>query len=301
MSAPRVSVVVVSFEARDDLSACLASIDSHGGPGIQTIVVDNASTDGSADVAARAKPDARLIRNAENAGFGRACNQGAAAAGASSLLFLNPDARLTPGALDALMRVLDEDAHVGIVGPRTVNDDGTPQLSFGPALGLLAEWRQRRLVRGVRRRDPATLRRVEALTAAAADPDWVSGSCLLVRRRTFEQVGGFDEAFFLYEEDVDLCVRARAAGWSVRFEPRAVVRHALGRSMARHPERARLEYHRSHLRYYQKHNGAPATAALRAGIAAKSLAGWMGALLKRDAALQSAHADAIRLALGRFP
>ena len=298
MSAPRVSVVVVSFEARDDLSACLASIDSHGGPGIQTIVVDNASTDGSADVAARAKPDARLIRNAENAGFGRACNQGAAASSA-------PGVRRASGLRkrrdDALMRVLDEDAHVGIVGPRTVNDDGTPQLSFGPALGLLAEWRQRRLVRGVRRRDPATLRRVEALTAAAADPDWVSGSCLLVRRRTFEQVGGFDEAFFLYEEDVDLCVRARAAGWSVRFEPRAVVRHALGRSMARHPERARLEYHRSHLRYYQKHNGAPATAALRAGIAAKSLAGWMGALLKRDAALQSAHADAIRLALGRSP
>jgi GT2 family glycosyltransferase len=300
MSPPRVSAVVVSFEAREDLSACLDSLDAHGGRGLETIVVDNASADGSADLVAQAHPRARLLRNPENAGFGRACNQGAAAAAGDSLLFLNPDARLTPGALDALLRVLDEDARVGIVGPRTVHEDGRPQLSFGPALGLLAEWRQRRLVRGVRRRDPATLAQVETMTATASDPDWVSGSCLLVRRRAFEQVGGFDEAFFLYEEDVDLCVRARAAGWSVRFEPRAVVRHALGRSMARTPDRAGIEYHRSHLRYYRKHNGPAATAALRAGIAARSLAGWIAAAAAGDAARRGAHAKAIGLALGRF-
>ncbi len=269
--SPRVSAIVVSYEAQDHLGACLASLRDHGGPGLETIVVDNASRDGSADLVARAHPEARLVRNATNAGFGRACNQGAALASAPDLLFLNPDARLTPGALDALLRALDEDPGVGVVGPRTLSDDGTPQLSFGPALGLVAEWRQRRLVRGVRERDPEVLRRVEAMTAAAGEPDWVSGSCLLIRRSAFERVGGFDEAFFLYEEDVDLCLRVRAAGWRVRFEPRAVVRHALGRSMARNPARARLEYHRSHLHYYRKHNGALATAVLRAAMALRLL------------------------------
>ena len=125
--------VVVSFEARDDLAACLASIDAHGGAGVEVVVVDNASTDGSADAAARTQ--ARLIANGANLGFGRACNQGAAAAQGAYVLFLNPDATLTPGALETMTRVLDEDAGVGIVGPRTLSDDGTPQVSFGPALG----------------------------------------------------------------------------------------------------------------------------------------------------------------------
>lgn len=296
MSAARVAVVIVSFEARDDLAACLASLEAHAGQAIETVVVDNASADGSPDLVAPTR--ATLIRNETNVGFGRACNQGAAATAAPCLLFLNPDARLTAGALDALVRVLDQDPGVGIVGPRTLNADGTPQVSFGPGLGLLAEWRQRRLVRGVRRRDPATLRRVEALTATASEPDWVSGSCLLIRRGAFEQLGGFDEAFFLYEEDVDLCTRARAAGWRVRHEPRAVVHHGLGRSMARLADRARLEYHRSHLRYYRKHNGAASTAILRAGIGLTSLAGWAGAVLMGDATGRKAHAGALRLAIG---
>ena len=296
--APRVAAIVVSFEAGEDLAACLASLDAHAGSGVEIVVVDNASTDGSPDRVAHAHPHATLIRCATNEGFARACNRGAAAAHAPSLLFLNPDAQVAAGAVDALLAVLEGDERVGIVGPRTLNEDGTPQVSFGPALGLTAEWRQRRLVRGVRRRDPDALRRAEALSAVASEPDWVSGSCLLMRRRAFEQVGGFDETFFLYEEDVDLCVRARAAGWRVRFEPRAVVRHGLGRSMARIARRARLEYHRSHLRYYRKHNGAASTAILRGGLALASAAGWIRAAVTRDDASRRTHADALRLAVG---
>jgi N-acetylglucosaminyl-diphospho-decaprenol L-rhamnosyltransferase len=295
MNAPRVSVIVVSYQAEGDLGACLASLETHAGPDVEIVVVDNASTDGSAEHVRRAR--ARLILNAENVGFGRACNQGAATAAGRYLLFINPDAEVTPGALDALVRVLDEDAGVGIVGPRTLNEDGTPQVSFGPALGILAEWRQRRLVRGVRRRDPAALRRAEALSATASEPDWVSGSCLLISRETFEEVGGFDEGFFLYEEDVDLCVRARAAGWRVRYEPRAVVRHRLGASMAGIAGRARLEYHRSHLRYYRKHNGAASQAVLRAGLGLTSIAGWIASAVRGDEAGRTAHANALRLSV----
>lgn len=268
---PEVSVVVVAYETRDDLRACLASLAAHGGPGVETIVVDNASTDGSADMVARDFPAARLVRNERNLGFGAACNRGASVASGPYLLFLNSDAQVTAGAIAALARVLDAQPDVAIVGPRTLNEDGTAQVSFGPALTPLAEWRQGRLVRAVARRDPDALRVAHERSLRASEPDWVSGSCLMIRRRAFDAVSGFDEGFFLYEEDVDLCVRVRTQSGLVRFEPAATVVHRLGRSMARMPDRARAEYDRSHLRYYRKHNGTLATLLLRAVIALRSL------------------------------
>ena len=268
---PRVSVVVVSYETRDDLAACLSSLAAAGGPDLETIVVDNCSTDGSADLVARDFPAVRLVRNAQNEGFGAACNRGASVATAPYLLFLNSDAQVTAGAVEALARVLDTQPEVAIVGPRTLNEDGTAQVSFGPALTPLAEWRQRRLVRGVARRDPEALQIAHERSLRASEPDWVSGSCLMIRRRAFDAASGFDEGFFLYEEDVDLCVRVRAQGGRVRFEPAAHVVHRLGASMARMPDRARAEYDRSHLRYYRKHNGVIATALLRAATVLRSL------------------------------
>jgi GT2 family glycosyltransferase len=171
--------------------------------------------------------------------------------------------------------LLDRRPRVGAVGPRTVGADGTVQVSFGPPLTPLGEWRQRRLVRGVRGRDPGALARAGALAAVEHEPAWLSASCLMARREALAEVGGFDEAFFLYEEDVDLCLRLRRAGWSVVFTPAAAVVHHLGRSTEADPARARLEYHRSHLRYYRKHNGLLSTAALRALIGTSAALGWL--------------------------
>ena len=132
------------------------------------------------------------------------------------------------------MALLEARPDVGIVGPATRNADGSPQVSFGPDLTPSSEWRQRRLVRAVQARDPQVLRaRLEARCSREHEPDWVSGSCLLARRSLLEALGGFDERFFLYEEDVDLCVRARQAGARVVFTPTARVIHRLGRSMER--------------------------------------------------------------------
>jgi len=189
------------------------------------------------------------------------------------VLVLNPDAEVTAGALETLSGILDARPAVGVVGPLTRNPDGSVQVSFGPDLTPLAEWRQRRLVRGVRERRPQALREAAARAAAEQEPDWVSGSCFLARRQALQSVGGFDEAFFLFEEDADLCLRLRRAGWRVLFTPAAEVRHALGRSMDQAPERARLEYDRSHLLYYRKHNGPLLTALLRTWLA---LAGRRG-------------------------
>ena len=106
----------------------------------------------------------------------------------------------------------------------------------------------------------------------------MSAACLLARRRAFDAAGGFDESFFLYEEDVDLCLRVRAAGFRVVFVPDALVVHHLGRSVASAPVRARYEYQRSHILYYRKHNGVFSTAALRLGVLAGAVLGWLGAL-----------------------
>jgi N-acetylglucosaminyl-diphospho-decaprenol L-rhamnosyltransferase len=271
----RVTAVVVSYNTREELRRCLDSLRAHAGVPCQVVVVDNASTDGSPDMVEKEFSAARLIRNRENVGFSRGNNQALREAKGAYVLILNSDAELTPGALPALAGLLDTRPRLGAVGPRTVSADGTVQVSFGPALRPLAEWRQRRLVRGVKRRDPAAVKEATERAAVEHAPDWVSASCLLARKEALDMVGGFDEGFFLYEEDVDLCLRLRRAGWDVVFTPAAQVIHHLGASMQSDPGRAGLEYHRSHVRYYRKHNGALLTAGLRVFVGGKAALGWL--------------------------
>jgi N-acetylglucosaminyl-diphospho-decaprenol L-rhamnosyltransferase len=277
---PRVDVVVVSYETRETLLECLAALVAE--PTASVVVIDNASRDGTAAAVRERFPSVRLVANAENVGFARACNQGARESRAPYLLFLNPDATLAPGSLGALAAILEARPRVGVVGPRTRSANGDIQVSTGPDLSLVSEIRQRRLVRGVARRDAAILVEAEGLHAVEREVDWVSGACLMIRREAFDAVSGFDERFFLYEEDADLCRRVRAAGWKVLFSPGAEARHALGRSMARSPERARLEYQRSHLLYYRKHCGLAQRLALRLWLFARAeLALVLAALLCR--------------------
>jgi N-acetylglucosaminyl-diphospho-decaprenol L-rhamnosyltransferase len=262
-AGPAVSVVVVSYNTRELLVACLASL-AHTSLPLQVIVVDNASADGSADAARAHGPHVEVIANTENLGFGAANNAGLRAAQAPYVLVLNSDAAIRPGTIETLAGVLDARPDAGVVGPRTVGADGRPQVSFGPDLTPWNEWRQRRLVTGVKRGDGGALRRWERLASAESEVAWVSGSCLLARRDLLARMGGFDEGFFLYEEDVDLCVRIREAGFKVLFTPRAEVLHHLGRSMDGAGERARQAYRKSHVRFYQKHNGPLDRALLRA-------------------------------------
>src|SRR6185503_11528018 len=202
---PRVDVVVVSYETRETLLECLAAFVAE--PTASVVVIDNASRDGTAAAVRERFPSVRLVANAENVGFARACNQGARESRARYLLFLNPDATLAPGSLGALAAILEARPRVGVVGPRTRSANGDIQVSTGPDLSLVSEIRQRRLVRGVARRDAAILVEAEGLHAVEREVDWVSGACLMIRREAFDAVSGFDERFFLYEEDADLCRR----------------------------------------------------------------------------------------------
>lgn len=301
MSAPAVSVVLVSYNTREDLLCALGALRDHVRLPLELLVVDNASADGSAEAARAAFPAATVLANAHNVGFGRANNQALRAARAPHVLLLNPDCEVRPGAVEALLALLEARPDVGAVAPLTWNDDGTPQVSFGPALGLVSEWRQRRLVDGVRRREARALARAEVLTRREHEPDWVSASCLLARAEALRAVGGFDEDFFLYEEDVDLCLRLRRAGWRIVHTPAAEVRHRLGSSTGQAPARTRLLYQRSHLLYYRKHCGAAQTLGLRLAFTLEALAGL---LLGRGpgsdpAARRAYHRALLRLALRR--
>jgi GT2 family glycosyltransferase len=274
MSAPRVSVVIVSYNSRDELLRCLAAVRDQVQVPHEVVVVDNQSADGSAEAVRTAHPSVKLLQNDDNLGFARANNRGFAETSAPFVLVLNSDALVQPGTVEGLLALLEEREEVGLVGPRTLNTDGSVQISFGPMLTPVREFFQRRLVRGVRERRRRHLERAERLSRVEHEPVWVSASCFLARREALLAVGGFDEEFFLYEEDVDLCVRLRAAGWSVLFTPQVEVVHRLGASMETARDRARLEYHRSHLRFYAKHNGRAPHTLLRAALALRSLAGW---------------------------
>ena len=298
---PTVSAIVVSYNTRDDVLRCLSTLERHADLPFETLVVDNASVDGSVDAVRATWPAVRIIANPRNVGFAAACNQGVLASRAPYALLLNSDAEVRPGAVPALVALLDARPDVAVAGPRTLDEDGTVQVSFGPDLTLAGEWRQRRLLRGVRARHRGPLRHAEEASRREAEPAWVSGSCMLARRAALETVGLFDEGFFLYEEDADLCLRLRRAGWRVVFTPAAEVVHRLGRSMEKAPQRSRLEYHRSHLRYYRKHNGFLSTALLRTWMISHASFSWLaasGAGPGRGEARRSA-VDAIRVALGR--
>lgn len=296
----KVAVVVVSFNTREDLLRCLGSLGVVTTP-LEVVVVDNASADGSADAVRRAFPRAEVITSDANEGYAKANNRGWRATSAPFVLFLNSDAEVPAGTVETLLEMLEKRPSVGIVGPRTVGTDGTLQVSSGPDLTPLAEWHQRRLVRGVETKDPAALAAAAERTSTEHEPVWVSGSCLLTRRAHIEAVGGFDEAFFLYEEDVDLCVRVGRLGYRVLFVPSAKVLHHKGRSMARVPDLARFEYHRSHLLYYRKHRGRVIVTFLRAYLAVLGLrAAWAGVATRPGSPSPARDRWALlRLALGR--
>lgn len=242
---PTLSIIIVSFNARADLERCLESL--HAAPPVATneiLVVDNGSTDDSAG-AARRWPNVTVLELGANLGFARANNAGIRAGSGTNILLLNSDTIVPAGAIDRLIAELDRDPTVAIVGPRLVDGSGRAELSFGRMIGPLNELRQQRL---------ATSGAVDALTRARRHPDWVSGACLLVRRSDAEAVGGLDERYFMYTEDVDFCAAIRARGRAILFAPEVEVIHLRGRSAASAPIATRDHYRRSQQAFYEKHH-----------------------------------------------
>jgi hypothetical protein len=251
---PRLAIVIVNFNGGRHLENCLRSLAEHP-PSIpsETVVVDNASTDGSG-AAVSAFGFARLLQLPANVGFSAGNNAGIRSTSGELILLLNNDTLVSAGAIDRLVERLDADPAAAVAGPRLVDEDGIAELTFGPMISPLGELRQK-LLMGLHARGFAPVSSwIERATRRERHVDWVSGACLLVRRRVAEQVGLLDERFFLYTEDVDFCANVRRGGWKILFSPEAEIVHLRGRSRATVPRQASAAYRRSHLAFYEKHH-----------------------------------------------
>lgn len=250
-----VSVILVNFNDRERLRTCLNSLRAQAlVPEIT--VVDNASTDGSGALVASEFPEVRWIALPENAGFGKANNAGVRAAKGDPLLFLNTDTVVPPGALSALAARLASDPRAAAVGPALVRPSGRFQVSFGRSVGLAGQSLQKFFLNPVQER---TLPRSGRLRSVG----WLSAACLLCRRDSFEAAGGFDEEFFLYFEDIDLCARLRKAGGRLLFDPSVKVVHEGGSTTSVRSAASRFEYRRSQVLFYGKHRSRMSEAILR--------------------------------------
>jgi N-acetylglucosaminyl-diphospho-decaprenol L-rhamnosyltransferase len=246
-----VAAVVVNHDAGAVLVECVASLRGEGID--EVVVVDNASTDGSTGAVQTADPDVRVVHTGANLGYGAGANRGVAATGAELVLVSNPDVVVHPGAVETLAVALASDPALAVVGPCIMEADGTryPSARRFPSLVDAAG---HAVLAGVAPENRFTRRyRMSDLQPdAVAEVDWVSGACFLARRRALEELGGFDEDYFMYAEDVDLCWRARRAGWGVAYVPAAVVTHRRGVSTARRPYRMLAAHHRSVYRFARR-------------------------------------------------
>jgi hypothetical protein len=261
-TVPDITVVVVSWNARAYLERCLAAIrPAAGSLLIEVLVVDNGSTDGSQAMVAERFPGVRLIQNSENVGYGRAVNIGARAGSGRSVLILNSDCEPAPGALAAMHAALTGDDGIGGVFCKLVNADGSlqplvherfpsPWSLLGDLIGLPA------LRHAVYRRPGLhrwLLGGTRRFHGRERDVAWGGGACLLVRRKAFEAVEGFDERFFLYYEDMDLCHRLRDAGHRLRYLPTVSALHHWGASTGQAPPAVLAEACRSRIEYFEKY------------------------------------------------
>jgi hypothetical protein len=256
MTAPDLSICIVNWNTREDLEQALASIlHPDPGTGIQVVVVDNASDDGSADMVCGRFPTVTLVESRENLGFARGYNRAASESRGRHLLILNPDTLVHRGALAKLTAYLDAHPEAGAIGPRLLNTDGSLQFSCRrfptPLAALFRNTILGRLVGPDRFTRDYLMSDWDHSSPRAVD--WISGAAMGIRREVWEKVGGFDEGFFMYAEDMDWCLRARQAGYEVHYVPDAVITHRIGRSSDQRPVAMLIQFHRSMARFYRKH------------------------------------------------
>jgi len=234
VTPPPTTVAIVSWNTRELLDGCLRSLrDEHDSGRASVWVVDNGSADGSAELVRSEHPWVTLVERPDNPGFGPAVNEVAARQPSDWLVAANADVAVTPGALQTLLGAAERHPWCGILAPRLVTPDGEGQHSIHPFPGvrtaLAVDLGLARLMPGAARR-LALEGRIDPLVER--DVDWAHGAFLLIRRAAWDATGGFDPSMWLYAEDLDLCWRARRAGWTTRYVPSAVVTHHVSASTA---------------------------------------------------------------------
>jgi GT2 family glycosyltransferase len=292
-NAPRVDVVIVSYNSRKTLRACVQPLlDAQDA---NVIVVDNASPDASLDTVADLPVTSIALK--ENGGFAHGCNAGWRAGSAPFVLLLNPDARIDGVSLHKLVQAIEEMPTAAAAAPRIVHTDGSVEYSQRRFPRLRSTYAQALFLHRLFPRAPWTdeLIRDEAAYERRGRPDWVSGACILLKRKALEELGGLDEGFFMYSEDIDLCRRLRSSGYDILFEPGARVEHEGGASAPRAQLLPVLAA--SRLRYAAKHRSRAGALLERFGV---GLGALTHALVGRGGrAARAGHAKALGLSLTR--
>lgn len=274
------SIIIVNWNTRELLAGCLQSVTSDqsavsGQPpapllpsspplplSVEVIVIDNASSDGSAAMVRERFPWVRLIENRENVGFAWANNQGIQASAGQYVLLLNSDTVVHPAALGTLVAFMDAHPQAGAYGPRLLNDDSSLQPSAHPMLTPGREFWRLAFLDGLWPR--AAYRQEQWDTVTPRPVEVIKGACLLLRRAALDQVGLLDDRYFMYTEEVDLCYRLAQAGWGLWVTPQAVVTHFGEASSKQVAEAMYLQLYRSKVQFYRKFGGRPRAALYKA-------------------------------------
>lgn len=290
---PSVSVLIVGYHAYDELGRCLTSLAFHE-PDAEVIVVDHDADRTRGNALAASHPRVKYVARSTNPGFGAGVNDAARLATAPMFLLLNPDVELRAPVARTLIACLERHDHVAIVGGRIREADGMIQASarrfpdLSTAFGGRTSWLTR-----VSPGNPLSRRNLSASLGSPEDAvkvDWVSGAFTMIRADVFRALGGFDERFFMYWEDSDLCLRALRSGWATMYEPGVEVTHLTGRSSRHAHLRSLVAFHVSAFRHYWKHGSllarvlAPVAAAGLAGRFVIRLAGSRRASISSDTA-----------------
>jgi hypothetical protein len=267
-----ITFVIVNWNNRDLLLRCLQSIEIHASDvPHDVIVVDNASRDDGVAIARAQFPNTRFILNHKNVGFAAANNRGVTECNTPFALLLNTDAFLSPDALHHLMDVIQSQPMAGMVGAHLRNADGTFQASHSRFSNL---WREFLILSGIGRKFfgywyPSHAEDHESQPCVV---DYVEGACMLIRCNAYRQIGGMDESFFMYAEEVDLCYRLKENGWQVWYQPLARVTHLGGGSSSERKTQREVDLYRSRVRFFRKHYGGFAAKILKLQICAMTMA-----------------------------
>jgi N-acetylglucosaminyl-diphospho-decaprenol L-rhamnosyltransferase len=279
---PRWAAVVVEYESGPLLAECVDALraDDSAGP-VEVVVVDNGSTGGSVATMLVRHPDVAVITPHANLGYARAANLGIAATRAPMVLVCNADTRIVPGSAGSVLDAFAADTDLAVVGPHIVNPDGTtyPSARTAPGAGVAVGHALLGRI-APRNRFTRAYRQTDADPDRARDVDWVSGAALWFRREALDRIGGWDERYFMFLEDVDVCRSIKGAGGGIRYEPGATVTHVVGASRKRAPVRSVVDHHKAAYRYLDKWWTGPRRMALPAAAAFLSLraAGAAGAV-----------------------
>lgn len=267
---PDLSIVIVSWNVRELLRQCLASVSTgRGDLEAEVIVVDSASSDGSAEMVAAEFPEALLLRKAENVGYARGSNLGIAQASGRHVLLLNPDTQVISNALPLMVEYLDTHQDVGALGPQLIYADGRIQSSRRRFPTLATGFFESTWLQSVA---PGPLLRRYYMRDipddAVSEVDWVTGACLMVRREAYEEAGLLDEGYFMYSEEMEWQRRIKDASWKIACYPAARVVHHEGKSSEQVVAQRHVYFQRSKLRYFRQYHGRIAAAVLRGALLA---------------------------------